>query len=418
MHIGNISRSLWFFSKLLFFKQHYDVVFLYRNTFTREGGRNYLLEPFIEVCARHGCHYLLLESRHRQKHSGHRYLNHDDAVPYNLISFLQGKLRNLFSKPGITYGTGIEWNKREEKVAKVLQRLFFRNLNVKLFVTLVGNNNMVFLKSIYPEALFAEYQHGIFWCQNDPKTLIENSYVRQTRNRHTILLLYGKGFYEIRTRCPEAMVYETNNLKVIGSYFSIPNYTQRHNDKTILYTLQNIDMGSNTDYYRTIKKLIEYNAKYLQDHGYRILFKNHPRYERHDALIFEEAYPFVSFIGDEEPMNILDDVSIHITSKSTTALDAALHSIPTIFIDMLNIRSPKDIFFDQYHYPLSNFRVEKPSKLKELLRDLEDQEYYEQCSRKVYNWGREYYQDFDEQVFLDLLDRSKAEESKTYDENF
>ena len=407
MHFGNALKSTWFFSKLLFFKKEYDVIFIYRNTFIREGGTNHLLKPFIESCDRFGISYLLLESRHHQAASGHRYLCDTDAVPYNLISFLQRKLRRIFGKTGIVYDTNREWVEREEKVANVLQKLFFRNLQTKLFITLVGNNNMAFLKSIYTDTLFAEYQHGIFWCHYDSKSLREHRFLRKTQNRNTILLLYGEGFARVRAICPEAMAYPDENLRVIGSYFSIPDYRQRDNYRTILYTLQNIDMGSNESYYAMIKEVINHNADFLQKGGYRILFKNHPRYERNDPLHFEEEYPFISFIGDEEPMGMLDDVSIHITSKSTTALDAALHSVPTIFIDMLEVRSPKEILFDQYHYPLENFRVERPPALAELLRSLEDQDYYRECSRKAYEWACEYYQDFDKQVLFDLLNQSK-----------
>ena len=407
MNLRDAFKSTLFFSKRLFFKQEYDVVFIYRNTFVRRDGTNHLLKPFVESCETHGFRYLLLESRHYQKSSGFRYLCNDNAVPYNLISYLQGRLRRYYSRPGVDYGMGPRWIEREERVAKVLQKLFFRNLRAKLFVTLVGNNNMAFLKSIYPNSIFAEYQHGIFWCHDDPISLKLNHFLRKTQNKDTIMLLYGEEFAKVRAHCPEKMAYLHKNLRVIGYYSPVPGYSPKQNSKTILYTLQNIDMESNERYYRMIKTVIVRNAEFLQQNGYRILFKNHPRYERDDALVFEEEYPFVSFVGDEEPMNMLDDISIHITSKSTTALDAALYSLPTIFIDMLEIRSPKEIFFNQYHYPLTDFRVEKASDLEGLLRSLEDQEHYGECSRKVYDWGREYYQDFDEQVFVDLIAESK-----------
>ena len=302
-----------------------------------------------------------------------------------------------------------EWYAREKSVGKVLKKLFFKNLRVGLFITLNGNDSISFLKIIYTNSFFAEYQHGIFWCSYNYQNLPFYKFFREVLNKDTILLIYGEGFRKIRTQCEEMMMFPGKHIQVIGAYFQLQKFTLRPNSNTILYTLQNIDMSENGNYYRVIKKLINYNVKFLLQNGYTILFKNHPRYKRNDPLIFDEEYPFVSFAGDEEPMNMLDDISIHITSKSTTALDVALYGIPTIFIDMLKERSPKDIFFDQYHYPLSNFRVEKPSDLEELLRDLEDQEYYEQCSRKVYNWGCEYYQDFDEQVFLDLISESKKE---------
>ena len=403
MQVKNAIKSVWFFSKLIFFKKEYDVVFIYRNTFIREDGVNHLLKPFIKSCEDHGLRYLLLESRHWQKSSGYRYLYGNDAVPFNLISFLQGKLRKVLSKPDIDYGLLLRWQEREAKIAGILQKLFFRNLHTKLFLTLVGNNNMIFLKDIYPDTLFAEYQHGIFWCRQDPSLFKRDAILRKTVYKKTTFLLYGKGFEKIFNNCPETMAYPSERLKVLGAYFPIPPYRHRSNNRTILYTLQNVQMDSNADYYQTIKDLIACNADFLQRHGYRIIFKNHPRYERNDALRFDTKYPFISFAEDNASMDILESVSLHITSKSTTALDAALRSIPTVFIDMLEVRSPGDIFFRQYHYPLTNFRVEKPADLGDILPKLEEEEYYGECSRKVYEWGLEYYQDFDEQVFLDLI---------------
>ncbi len=295
------------------------------------------------------------------------------------------------------------WFKREKKVATVLHRLFFRNLRAKLFITLVGNNNMVFLKMLYPHSLFAEYQHGIFWCPDDARTLRIRRLQKEFYNKETYYLLYGKGFARIHASCPDARAHPDNKIKVIGSYFPVPDYTQKRNEKTILYTLQNIDMKNNEAYYQTIRTLISENADFLQQNGYTILFKNHPRYERTDVLSFDDDYSFVSFIDDNAIMELSEQISIHITSKSTTALDAALHSIPTIFVDMLGIRSPKKIFFDLYRYPLNDFRITEPKKLKKLLHDLEETIYYQSCSQKVYAWAREYYQDFNEKIFLELL---------------
>ena len=401
--IRNAFKSALFFSQLLFFKREYDVIFIYRNTFIRRGGINHLLEPFVESCKKHGLSYLLLESRHYQKRSGYRYLESSEAVPYNLITFLRIKLRKLYKAEGADSEIGSPWIEREEKIAKVLQRLFFGNLKTRLFVTLVGNNNVAFLKSIYPDTAFAEYQHGIFWCQYDFDTLALRNHQRNTQNRDTTLLLYGEGFADVYAQCPRAMAYPSSNIKVIGSSLPVPEYRSRQNRKTILYTLQNVDMQSNESYYRMIRSLIAVNAEYLERNGYSILFKNHPRYEREDALVFEEAYPFISFAGDDTSMDLLDDVCIHITSKSTTALDTALHSIPTIFIDMLELRSPRVIFFDQYRYPLNDFIIKLPSSLKGLLQSLDDPDYYSECSRQVFEWARYYYQDFNEEVFLDLL---------------
>jgi hypothetical protein len=100
---------------------------------------------------------------------------------------------------------------------------------------------------------------------------------------------------------------------------------------------------------------------------------------------------------------IIDDISLHITSKSTTAFDLALKGIPTVFVDMLESRSPKDIFFNQYNYPIKEFILSDEVRLQYLLSIIEDDEKYQEYSQLVYNWAREFYQDFNEEKFLSFL---------------
>ena len=170
MHLRNTLLSASFFLKLLFVKKHYDVIFIYRNTFIRQGEKNLLLKPFIDLCKKNNYNYLLLESRHYQEETGYQYLENKEAVPFNLINYLRIKLRRFAKVEHADEGLGAAWMEREKKVGKILYRLFFKNLETKLFLTLVGYENIAFMKSIYPNSTFAEYQHGVFWCPDDKES--------------------------------------------------------------------------------------------------------------------------------------------------------------------------------------------------------------------------------------------------------
>ena len=65
MKFSNIFNSALFFSKLFFVKRNYDVIFIYRNTFVRQGGTTPLLQPFVESCQKNGLRYREVTSPRR-----------------------------------------------------------------------------------------------------------------------------------------------------------------------------------------------------------------------------------------------------------------------------------------------------------------------------------------------------------------
>jgi len=403
--IRNNLLSALFFGKLFFVKKKYDIVFIYRNTFNREEGENVLLHPFLELCKKKGHKYLLLESRHVQDETGYPYLENKNAIPFNFINYLRTKLRQVVRVKHTDNGLGPQWIKRERAVAGILKKLFFRNLETKLFITLVGYENVAFLKFIYKNTTFAEYQHGVFWCADDRETREINFFRKNSLNTNTYYLTYGKGFCDVYKRCPGRLPYFAKNVISLGYYREISPLKKKNNNKTILYTLQNVDMENNSRYYQSIKEIVERNADYLSLNGYHILFKNHPRYERGDPLIFKKNYSFISFIDDTKSLTNFSDISLHITSKSTTAFDASVQGIPTVFVDTCEERSPSKIFFDLYQYPLKDFKITQAGSLQNILKRTENPEFYHLCRKEVYIWSQSYYQAFDESIIIDLLNK-------------
>jgi len=231
----------------------------------------------------------------------------------------------------------------------------------------------------------------------------------QIKTKNSIInMVYGKRFRDLLIDFDKTNFYSQNNVIDIGFYNKISSYQKRENKRVILYSLQNVDLGSNREYYEIIKKIIYSNQDYFIQNNYKIIFKNHPRYDRNDKLIFEEELSFVSWVDDNVSIDkITNDISLHITSKSTTAFDFALKGIPTIFVDMLSSRSPKDIFFNQYNYPIKEFRVTKKEQLEPLLDMLETNQKYQEYSYQVYSWAKEFYQEFDEKKFINLIKNSE-----------
>ena len=178
-------------------------------------------------------------------------------------------------------------------------------------------------------------------------------------------------------------------------------------NKKILFTLQITadfhEKQFNEQYIQIVKRLIEDNAQFLTLHNYEIIFRHHPRYSVTQCPELKIENDFVSFDNKTPITDLLSDVDIHITFNSTSSLDAAMKSIPTIFIDMHNPQSPNEIFLNQYKYPLENLVVKNYPDLKKILIELESKDTYDRYCRSVQDWSSELYQDFDEIAFKDFL---------------
>jgi len=402
-------KSILFFFKLLFFKQKYDVIFSYSNHFNRgANGENIFLKPFLKVCEKYNIKYLLLEETDL-KGMYNTYPRNEKAIYLDLITFLQILLRKFFSKKNKFYDiVDDEYYVREKKISKILQRIFFRNLKCNLFITL-AHNNVILWREINKKALICDYQHGII--SNNHKGIILNSKACKIKSKPKVItLVYGKGFRNILLKSDKTNYFNKKNIKTIGFYKKIDDYKIRQNNKIILLSLQNTDLSylNLKKYYKLIQLIIEINKDFLIQHGYEVWFKNHPRYNNQYKLEFEKKLNFIKFVEDKISLdNLTENVHLHITFHSTTAFDVALKGIPTIFVDMFNLFSPKEIFFNQYNYPLKDFRVTNPNQLQKLLLKLENEEIYQTYSKQVYDWAREFYQDFNEETFLKLVKESK-----------
>jgi len=398
-------KSILYFISIMFKNKNYDIAFVYLNHFNREG-ENPFFKNFIEVCKENNINYIEFEETDLKGAYSH-YPRNPEAVPLDFITLIQVLLRKIFTKKNKNYSIEEYDNyyKREKKVSKIIKDIFFRKFNAKMYIVL-ANNNVTLWREINPLSKIIDYQHGMIWNGHD--TTLINSKPHSIKIKNNIInMVYGRGFKELLIRFDKTGFYSKKNIIDIGFYQKLSPYQKRKNKRVILYSLQNVDLSSNKEYYEVIKKIIYANKNYFIENNYQIIFKNHPRYDRNDKLIFEEELSFLSWMDDNASIDkIIDDVSLHITSKSTTAFDFALKGIPTIFVDMLESRSPREIFFNQYNYPINEFILTDETQLQQLLPATEDDKRYQEYSKLVYDWAREFYQDFDEEKFLNLIKKA------------
>lgn len=401
----NFFKSFYFFIISIFLKNNYDVIFLTHRHFNRgKNGENLFFKPFLEYCEKNKLKYLIYEENSLDGKFD-MFPRNTKAVPLDFISLLQRILRILYSKNTVDYKIYKNFYDREKKISNIL-KIFLKNNCSKRFI-LLAHNNVELIRYCFPHSDIYDYQHGIIW--NGHENILENSKASDIKVLNNIkTLLYGESFKNLMIKYDDLNYYSNDNLINIGYYHSIEKIKDKNNNKNILYTLQNVDMHSYEDYYKSIINLLLESKEYLENNNYKIFIKNHPRYDREQKINIPKELRFVTIIDDNKNINsLINTISIHITSKSTTAFDMALNSIPTIFTNLIELRSPIEMFKLQYNYPLDNLIINNSNDFVDALKFLEKDTNYLNVYTKVYDWANNFYQKFDKNILENILEKKQ-----------
>lgn len=409
MIINNVKDILYSFSyfiKLIFISKSYDVVFMSTSFFNRgQESENDLFSPMIKFCIENKLSYVVFEETYFKSYSSYKV--NKKSTPFIFISLIQIILRkffNFFNKPV----TKNEIYIGEVRISKVLKRIFFRKFYSKVYITLIKNNSTLW-RTINPDSCIVDYQHGTIW--NGHHGYLKDSYPPEDAIKNNITtLVHGDLFKNLLIHNDKSKFYNDANVIKVGINKGIYKAKKNPvNNKKILFTLQiapDLNMEEvNKQNVEIITKLLDSNAEFLLDHGYEIIFKHHPRYSKYNCPEIKLKHPFVTFENKKPINDLLSKSSIHITFNSTSSLDAAAMSVPTIFIDMQKHWQflPNNVFFKQYRYPCSELLISDFLDLKHILLNLEEKNIFDDRSCKVHQWAKKIYYDFDTSIFGDFL---------------
>jgi len=387
-------RSFAFFFKLLFRKKEYDVIFVNSVVFNRnDNGGNSLFQPFFEVCERLKLNYIIIEDADL-KGEYKQFERNRDAIPFDFISLISIILRKLFNKK-ISKLNSLE---KDIFISKILKRYFLYNLDSKIYITLIWNK-VTLWRLLSPEATVVDYQHGITMNGHKGYLLDGRPPAIKTFNNITTLVFSNK-IKKILINNDKTNFYNNENVITVGVNNELMNLSNI-DKKIILFTLQltpDFSKKINTNYIKTLREIVNSILKHLEKNDYKIVLKHHPRYSDNFDLTFN--HDFIT-ISDDNLEELLKKAKLHITFNSTSAIDAALLGIPSIFIDLQKEFSPKDIFFDQFHYPFDNLLIHSKDELAEAIGFIEYD--YKYISNKVYQWANNLNNDFDKEKLKGFL---------------
>ena len=404
MNLKMLTKSFVYFSKLMFIKKEYDVIFVYLNHFNRgENGTNLFLNPFFEICKKNDIKYEIFEDTDL-KGAYNRYPRNNKAIPLDFITLLRVLLRKFWKNKYLNTDDYNIYYEREKKISLLLKKIFLRNLEYKVCINMAGDTIELF-RIIAPNAILCEYQHGLVGDAKHSVIYrgIPNPKIKMNNVK---LLVYGKGFVNTLSFLDKTNYYDKDTVVPIG--YSIKKALKKvrdYNSKKILFTLENTQDFSNIilqKYIKEVELLLTVNKKLIESLGYKIIYRNHPRYNP-DYQINIKSQAIIQSTS-ESIFEDLEKVDLVITFHSTSVFDAALLNIPTILINTnLKEFSPKKIYLEDYKYPLKQLVVNRFQDLSNILEYLINDENYKNASQIINEWSNTYYQDFNEKKFLALL---------------
>ena len=399
-----VFRSIFYFSKLFFVEKKYDVVFVSSIMFNRgENGENILFKPMIEYCKKNGLSYIVFEDPAFGTYI--KYNINEKSIPFDFITIIQIILRKIYHLKNKEPSSSDDVYFRELKISKFVKKFFFNKFQSKIYITLIWNN-VTLWRSLNPTSCIVDYQHAFIQDEED-YYMEDGRPPRLKSDNNVVALVHGDRYKRILIDNDRTGFYSENNVKTVGINKTLNSQKKTAlNNKKILFTLEltpDYNKEVNDTYAQIVEKIINSNADFLAVNNYEIIFRHHPRYTPYDCPDIKIEHQFVSFDNENFLPDLLNDVSLHMTFHSTSAFDAAIIGIPTIFIDMLKEMSPNEMFLKQYKYPCKNMVIKEHEDFKNILAKIDNKETYNRSCIDVFKWSKEFYHDFDETVFGDFL---------------
>lgn len=368
-----IIKSMLYFAFRMFSQQRLDVVFYYPQHFNKsKEGDIPFFKPLIESCKSNGLSYLLLEEPDANVSTP----RNSQAVPFDfpwLLILVLRKLLPLFVKQ--------KAQEREQQIGRILKKTILRSLHFNNYIVLSQSMLGVF-RGLGPQAQLFELQHGIIHA-NKSAYVLGDSIAEAVEANQLKLLLSGKGY---QTVLASANDYYSRSTTVIGSHELSVNKPHTHFNGNVLVSLQ-----FTRDHSQELNDLMFQDlAAFLKQYAnstWTFYLKNHPRFNNEvplDLLLQQENVQQAPILLSD----CFDLCSMHVTSYSTTAFEAASLGIPSYF---LLENGGHNYFQKDFQYPFSDKTFEEViasfSKLQAPLKE----------------WYARFYDSYSEKTFLATL---------------
>ena len=370
----------------IIFKKRVDVVFYYPKHFNRSKlGTNPYFDPLIEVCKENDIRYVIIEEPDGVSNKPHNINTlKGDALFWTIIIFRK-LLRTIFK---------LDYLKQERYTAKFINIITFSKFKVNKYITISGSMEHLFC-FINKKGQVYDLQHGIIYSTH-PGYFYKDGKLRNEHHLNNLnFLVYGEGTYNTFYKNKENSNIITNKVDIIGCPLVNVDKAISKSGKNIFYSLQytSDDFWDKTEFTRLFINSIKSVSKY----NLPIEYKHHPRFDN-SVDLQEECVGYNISETKDRIEDIINRTKLHITYFSTTAFEFAAYGIPTYFLISNIIPDGKNIFYEEYEYPLF-----KDMSINDVIERLNYPTYRDEDSKIVKEWYNKFYKPFDKKAFLEII---------------
>lgn len=376
--------------KHIVFGKRPNIIFYYPQHFNRSAnGTNPYFEPLLKIATNNNLQYVMLEE------SAGGYPSDQHSIKADALFWLIWLLRKILIK-----GFNLTQHQADRKIARIVDALTFHKFRANTYIT-ISNSMIDVLGDLNPKGSVFDYQHGIIY-NGHAGYFKDNGELREPfllPNRKVMLWgeLYKRNLKNLHSRI------DADNKFIVVGY---PLYKRIAvgkpcKENRVLVSMQftsDLDSEANA----SMLQMLEEFAEEATRHGYTILLKHHPRFAGEVDL-----QPLINrFDGHvkltTEPLDRLaEDVKIHVTWGSTTALEYAAYGVPTYFLHDHRFDWASDIFYAQYNYPLYQ-HISFP----QMFIRIKDATQFEADRKEVKQWYESAYSPLNEPLLLKILKSS------------
>lgn len=378
----------------MFSSRRKRVLFYYPQHFNRSSnGTNPYFDPLIKICEQSNIPYDIYEEPDPGTDKPHNKNAKSAKCFFWTITVIRKLVKLLMPN--------FSWYKREQITAFIFNILSLGRWKYRKYVSISGSMEELFL-ALNSKADVLELQHGVDY--SNKISYFENGQLKESyRSSHWHLMSWGEGYrkcviwgheneYNLKDRV-HVVGYPMYKKNVSSHFFNFKN----RETFTILFSLQ---FTNDWD----IKKLMCYKRvicetlQMLENTGYKVLFKHHPRYNNCIELTdLYERFPFVE-ITQEQLSELQQKVDLHVTLNSTTAFEFAEVGIPTYFLQNHDFPLSECLFYKEYNYPLyvGMDICSVIDRLKDITVCTED-------AKTLMDWYKMFYSPLNKNLIIDLL---------------
>ncbi|WP_456452333.1 hypothetical protein [Hydrogenimonas sp.] len=376
-----------------------DVLFYYPGHFDREEGENPYFKPLYRLCEKHGLSYLVLrEPVLKKRRNGPSESPRARALLLSVLLLRKALPLFLFR----------DFEARERGIGRLLRPFLFPRLRAR-HVVVLSNSLLGVWRGILPDAVLADYQHGVITSAHPGYLTSEKTPAPHIRENGAFVLLYGEGFRRLLAE-NDATGYYAAHARVLGKPRPprANDRTERFRRRVVLFTLQFTGPGEHPDRQRAWRESIvgffRRHADFFREGGYTLLFRHHPRYDGSLDLSALKELPFARFT--EEPLqSLMRSVPLHMTLFSTSIFDAAAVGAPTLLWSGPD--PDASIYTRDFRYPLG--ACESDEEVLDFLQThFRDPDVARRRAETVEAWYKTLFEPLDDSRFLAHFGRKES----------